>query len=161
MRRLASLTALALLAGACASVPMAPPEADRLAKEFKPTPGKANLYVFRDESFGGAIKMSVVLDGRLLGDTAKRTYLFTPVEPGKHTLVSKTENDSTLELDAKPGENLFVWQEVKMGVWAARSSLQLVPAANAKPRVEQCSLAVTQPAPAVAPAPSAAGVPRS
>jgi hypothetical protein len=160
--RLASLAVVTLLASACASVPMATPEADRLAKEFKTTPAKANLYVFRDELFGGAVKMSVLLDGRILGDTVKSTFLFTPVEPGKHTLVSKTENDSTLEIDAKAGQNVFVWQEVKMGIWAARSDLQLVPEADAKPRVEQCSLSLTQAPPPAAAAPSQPpAVPRS
>lgn len=167
MRRVVSLAVIALLASACASVPMASPEADRAAKEFKPSPGKANLYVFRDESYGGAVKMSVLLDSRILGDTVMHTFLFTQVEPGRHTLVSKTENDAVLQVDAQPGQNVFVWQEVKMGVWAARSQLLLVPETEARARVEQCSLAITEPAalPA-APSPAsasaaAAAVPRS
>ncbi|HET8538575.1 MAG TPA: DUF2846 domain-containing protein [Anaeromyxobacter sp.] len=153
MNRLAALLPVALLA-ACASVPKAPPELDRAAKEFKATPGKANLYVFRDESLGAAVKMSVALDGAPLGDTAAKTFLLKTVAPGKHALVSKAENEDTLEFVAKPGENVFVWQEVKMGFGSARSKLSLVDAASAQPRVAQCELAVggNVPLPAAPPA---------
>src|SRR5262245_8067608 len=106
--RLAALAVLAALATGCASVPMAAPEADLAAKQFKPTPGKTNVYVFRDETFGQAVKMSVTLDGKLFGDTAAHTYLLTVVDPGKHTLVSKSENDSRLDFDAAAGANVFV-----------------------------------------------------
>ncbi|HEX9242422.1 MAG TPA: DUF2846 domain-containing protein [Anaeromyxobacter sp.] len=163
MRRLASLVVLTLLASACASVPQATPEADRFAKELRTTPGKTNLYVFRDESFGGAVKMSVVLDGRMLGDTAAKTFLLASVDPGSHALVSKTENDARLEFVAEAGKNVYVWQEVKMGLWAARSELQLVDEANARARIEQCSLALGELMPplpqASAPAPTPAKVP--
>ncbi len=144
MLRLPSLLVLSLLASACASVPMASPEMDRTAKEFRNTPGKANLYVFRDESLGGAVKMSVILDGRLLGDTAAKTFLVTPVDPGPHALVSKTENDARLDFTAEAGKNLYVWQEVKMGLMSARSALHLVDEASARERISECRMAVRE-----------------
>jgi hypothetical protein len=169
MRRLASLAVLAALATACASVPRATPEADASAKEFRTTPGKANLYVFRDESFGGAVRMTVLLDGKLLGDTAANTFLLAAVDPGKHALVSKTENDANLEFVAEAGKNVYVWQEVKMGVWSARSQLSVMDEASAKPRVGRCSLAIGEmmpplpqaSTPAPAPAKEPAAIPGS
>ena len=131
---------VALVAG-CASVPMAPIEADAAAKRFEATPGKANLYVYRNENFGGAVKMSVVLDGAMLGDTAAMTYLFTPVERGHHQVTSKTENDSDVEFDAEEGKTYFLWQEVKMGVWTARSALHPVQEQEGRAAVLQCKLA--------------------
>ncbi len=167
MRRFTSLVALSLLATACASVPMASLEADRSAKEFRTTPGKSNLYVFRDESIGGAVKMTVLLDGRLLGDTAAKTFLITSVAPGLHAIVSKTENDARVDFTAVPGKNVYVWQEVKMGVWAARSDLHLIDEEVAKGRIAACSLAAGEapaaPEPTPAPSVSSASnaVPRS
>ncbi len=162
MKRLTAVLSLALLA-ACASVPKAPPEADRAAKEFKTTPGKTNLYVFRDESLGAAVKMSLALDGAPLGETAAKTFLLKTVAPGKHALLSKAENEDTLEFVGKPGENVFVWQEVKMGFGSARSKLSVVDATSAQPRVEQCELAaggnVPLPPPAPAPEKEPAAVP--
>jgi uncharacterized protein DUF2846 len=125
------------------------------------TAGKANLYVFRDESMGSAVKMSVLLDDKLLGDTAAKTFLLEAVDPGKHALVSKTENDARLDFTAEPGKNVYVWQEVKMGVLSARSALHLVEEAEAKPRINECNLSVREAAPAAAPAAPTKDVPRS
>lgn len=75
------LIANALLAG-CVSVPMAPPEADAMAKTFAVEPGKSNIYVYRNESMGGAIAMTVSLDGKVAGKSGPKTYFKWSVEPG-------------------------------------------------------------------------------
>jgi hypothetical protein len=139
-RALLALTAAAVLAG-CASVPKAPPELDLAAKQFQPpAPGNASLYVYRHESFGGAVRMSLLVDGRHVGDTGPRSFVWLGLAPGKHQLVSKAENDSVLELEAQPGATYFVWQEVKMGLMSARSKLQLVDEATGKAAVASCAL---------------------
>jgi hypothetical protein len=137
---IAGALALAVLASGCASVQMASAEMDTSAKSFAVKPNKANIYVYRNETMGAAIKMPLVLNGRMVGDTASKTFLLLEVDPGGHTLVSKTENDSVLKLDAVAGRNYFVWQEVKMGVFAARSQLQLVDEATGKAGVAECNL---------------------
>jgi uncharacterized protein DUF2846 len=140
------VVSLAVLASACASVPLAPPEADAQAKQFQaPPPGHANLYVYRNEGFGGAVRMSVNLDGAALGDTAAKTYLYTPIPAGTHTVVSKSENDSTAIIDARAGESYFVWQEVKMGLWSARSALQQVAEDRGRAGVLECKMGMTHP----------------
>ena len=140
-RAVLAASAVAMLA-ACASVPKASPERDRSAKQFAAPPkGKAALYVFRDESFGAAIKMSLLLDGRIVGDTAAKTFHWVEIAPGKHTLIGKAENESTLDFTAVPGQNVFVWQEVKLGVLSARNKLQLVDDQRGRAGVAQCELA--------------------
>ena len=129
-----------VLASGCASVPMASPELDSAAKSFAVKPGTANIYVYRNENFGAALKMPVALDGRLVGDTAAKTYLLLEVAPGPHTVVSKTENDSSVTLNAAAGHNYFLWQEVKMGLMSARSYLQEVDEATGKAGVAECKL---------------------
>jgi len=131
---------LVILASGCASVPMATPEQDAAARNFTVKPDKANIYVYRNETFGAAIKMPLALNGRLVGDTGPKTFILLEVAPGNHTLVSKTENDSTLTVNAVAGRNYFVWQEVKMGGFAARSALQLVDEATGKAGVTECKL---------------------
>jgi hypothetical protein len=141
LRRALTGAALAALA-ACASVPKAPPERDLAAKQFStPMPGQAALYVYRNESFGAAAKMGLILDGAYLGDTAAMTFHWVTIAPGKHTLVGKAENDAVLEFVAEPGRNVFVWQEVKMGMWSPRNRLELVDEARGKAAVAECSLA--------------------
>lgn len=128
--RTASLrTALVLLATwltACASVPMDTAARDEQGKRFATVPGKANLYVYRDQVFGAAAKLPVLLNGILIGETASRTYLTLEVEPGTHRLVSQAENDSTLDVKVEAGNNYFVHQQITLGFGSARSQLALV-----------------------------------
>jgi hypothetical protein len=133
----------ALVTG-CATVPMASPERDRQAKSFVVKPDMSNIYIYRNESMGAAIKMPVVVDHYDVGDTAAKTYLLVETNPGRHTIISKAENDSILEVNTQPGSNYFVWQEVKMGLMYARSKLQLVDEATGKAGVEECELATTR-----------------
>src|SRR5262249_10831871 len=130
--------AFVVLASGCASVQMASESMDASAKTYAVKPGMANVYVYRNETMGSAIKMPVALDGRLVGDTAAKTFMLLEVSPGSHTILSKTENDSTVTVNAVAGRNYFVWQEVKMGMMAARSQLQLVDEATGKAGVAEC-----------------------
>jgi hypothetical protein len=135
-----TLTAVLLMTG-CASVPMASKDADAKAKQFAPTPGgMANLYIYRDEIMGSAIKMPVLVDGLDVGDTVAKTYIFKTLPAGSHTVVSKAENDSSLTIDMTAGQTYFVWQEVKMGVLYARSKLHLVDEATGEAGVRESSL---------------------
>ena len=144
------MAVVAALLGGCASVPMASLEKDEQAKAFKVKPGTSNIYLYRNESFGGAVKMDVELDGKPMGKTAERTFFQFAVSPGRHTLLSRAENDSQLELITLEGRNYFVWQEVKAGVWFARNKLQLVDEPTGIVGVRECYL-IQFPVPAATP----------
>ena len=124
----------------CATVPMANVEKDDIAKSFSIPEGKANIYLYRNEVFGAAIKLPVVLDDKIVGDTAAKTYMLLQVTPGLHTIISKSEKDSELLITVEEGKNYFVWQEVKMGLWTARSKLHLVDESTGKAGVSECKL---------------------
>jgi hypothetical protein len=136
----AVLVAAALSLGGCASVPMASVEKDAAAKSFAAKSGKSNIYVYRNETLGAAVKLPLVLDGKAVGDTAAKTYLMLEVAPGSHTLISKGENDSVLPLTTVSGKNYFVWQEVKMGMFSPRTALQVVDEAAGQAGVNECKL---------------------
>jgi hypothetical protein len=131
--------ALACAAG-CATVPLASPQEDLRVKAAMPAPGTALVYLYRNESFGGAISMGVLMDNGYAGATGPHTYMVWQVAPGQHLLVSKAENDSMLPLVAEPGRKYYVWQEVKMGVLSARSQLQLVPDVQGMSALNECKL---------------------
>jgi hypothetical protein len=131
-----------LVVSGCATVPMGDAQLDAKLKTFAPPKDKAALYVYRNETLGAAIKMTVALDGKILGDTGAKTYLYTELNPGKHRLVSKTENDSVLDFEAIAGKVYYVWQEVKMGLWMARSQLQMVDDKTGQTGVLESQLAV-------------------
>ena len=158
--------ALVVLLSGCASVPMASIERDNQAKTFAVKPGLSNIYVYRNESMGAAVKMDVELDGKLIGQTVAKSYFALEVSPGKHTLISKAENDSALDVNAEAGTNNFVWQEVKMGLIIARNKLQIVDEATGKAGIAESKLieavqtnTTSQQALAPAPANTVSGTP--
>ena len=51
------------------------------------------------------------------------------------------ENVSTLKLTTEPGKTYYVWQEVKMGAFMARSQLQQVDEATGRKGVLECKRA--------------------
>lgn len=134
----ALILAGALLASGCASVPMASMQADQQAKKFETTAGKSNIYVYRNETFGAAIKMPVFIDDKVVGQTAADTYILATVDPGKHKVVSQSAEDASLDITTEPGKNYFIWQEVKMGVLSASSDLHLQNEAQGKAGVMEC-----------------------
>ncbi|NQD94987.1 DUF2846 domain-containing protein [Pseudomonas sp. CrR25] len=138
---LAALLAVAALTTGCASVPMADASRDAQAKTFNAPADKANIYVYRNENMGAAVKMDVSLNDQKVGQTVADTYLLLTVPSGQHTLKSNAENESVLQLTTEAGKNYFVWQEVKMGVLYARNKLQQVDDATGREGVSECKLA--------------------
>jgi hypothetical protein len=144
MKKLLAVAILALNLVGCATVTMGDDKQDAAFKTFTAPKDKAGVYVYRNEGMGAAIKMDVSMDGQAIGQTAAHTYLYKEVAPGKHTFTSKAENESALEIDAKPGTLLYLWQEVKMGFGSARSKLQLVDQAQGQKGVLESKLAETK-----------------
>lgn len=145
-RRLAFILAIGLavlMTGCAATVPMASKERDAAAKSFaQAPPDKANLYIYRNSTFGFALRKFVSIDGKPVGATAAKTYLFKQIEPGKRILSTESEfSDNTLELDALPGKTYFVRQYIKMGVFKGGANLELVPEEVARPEVLECERA--------------------
>jgi Protein of unknown function (DUF2846) len=142
LKKLIPLGVSLLIMAGCASVPMGDPQKDAALKTFSAPQEKAAIYVYRNENMGAAIKMPVALDGKILGDTAAKTYLYTEVEPGSHKRVPKTKHSSKLNVDTVAGKIYYVWQEVKMGMWTARSRLHLVDDEAGQNGVRESKLAV-------------------
>lgn len=133
------LSVVSLLMG-CSSVPMASVEHDSQAKTFTVKPDKSNIYLYRNESMGAAVKMDVLLDGKPVGQTVANSYMEFEVSPGQHTIISKAENDDVLNINTESGKNYFVWQEVKMGMLYARNLLHLSDEQTGKAGVLECRL---------------------
>jgi len=139
------LVAATVLVSGCASVPMADPAADSAAKTFSPLPGKAGVYIFRNESMGAAIKMDIFLDGKKLGESAAKTYFYVPLNPGTHEVMGKAENESRVSFNAVAGRVYYIWQEVKMGMMSARNQLTQVDDAKGRAGVMESKLVSSAP----------------
>ena len=134
---------IVLLAIGCASVPMAPPEDDVARKAFAPpAQNVAGLYIYRNSNLGGALKKSIYIDGELIGETGPMTYFFREITPGEHRLSTESEfSNNDLSINAVGGQNLFVRQYIKLGLFVGGANLELVPAEQGKQGVLECKLA--------------------
>jgi hypothetical protein len=136
-------TFLALTVAGCASVPMGDARQDAVKKTFVAKPDVAGVYIYRNESMGGAVRMDVDIDGKTIGQTAAKTYFYAELAPGTHTITSKSENTDSLGIDVVAGKLYYIWQEVKMGVLYARTKLHIVSDDEGKKGVLESQLAKT------------------
>ena len=100
----------------------------------------AQIFVYRYESLGFAVPITVKLDGRASGRTVGQTYVMWEVEPGLHEVSSHAEGASAVSLNVEPGKSYFIWQEVKVGLWKARSSLHQVDEETGRKFLAECRL---------------------
>lgn len=144
MRKLILAVSVSLALVGCASVPMGDAKQDAALKTFVAKPDVAGIYVYRNENFGAAIKMDIDVDGKNIGQTAAKTYLYKEVTPGKHIVTGRSENVDNVEVNAVAGKLYYIWQEVKMGLMYAGNKLHLVDEAQGKKGVLESNLAETK-----------------
>ena len=90
-----------------AIVPLASEQADVEAKRFLPQPGKASIYVIREDIFAGqATLFQVSLDGKDQGKLSRGTYFLFTVPPGKH-VVDFAGGDAFRGSEARGTETIY------------------------------------------------------
>jgi hypothetical protein len=145
MRKIIVVTSLILIAflNGCASVPMAAVENDTARKSFpSPSPGTAGLYIYRNTSLGGALKKDIFIDDVRVAETAPMTYFYFEVEDGMRKLSTESEfSPNDLIVDVEQGNNYFVQQSIKFGVFVGGADLELVSEEEGKKGVLECKLA--------------------
>jgi len=143
-KNLLVVAALSFVLAGCASVQLGDPAKNAELKNFAPKADVASIYIYRNENMGGAVPMDVAVDGKPLGTTGAKTYLYTEVTPGTHVITSKAENTSELSIDTSAGKVYYVWEEVKMGLMYARNKLSLVDETTGQNGVKESNLAATK-----------------
>gem|GEM_PF-1283579 len=121
--------------------PLSRKEMDLKAKALTPAEGKALVYVLRPTGFGALIRMNLECDSVHIGSTKAENYVYAMLDPGTHTLVSKAENHSSLEVTLEAGKTYYVKQQVKMGFAFAETGLKLVDEQEGQKYLKKCKLA--------------------
>ena len=114
---------------------------DATLKQFVTKPEVAGLYVYCDQWMGLVPKSNVLVDGQPLGQLGSHAYLYADVSPGRHSITAMMDDTDTLEVDAVPGRNYYVWQEPKLGWGYPRARLHLVPEARGQAAVHSARVA--------------------
>jgi len=137
--------ALVTFFSGCTSVPMANKDVSDQAKQFSATSeGKVGLYVFRDSALGAALKKDVWVDGKCLGETAPNIFFYEELEDKPQHLISTesefSPNEMTLKTEA--GNNYFVRQYIKLGVFVGGAGLESVSEDEGKRIVAKLKMAL-------------------
>lgn len=142
---IAAVVVTASLMGGCTSVPMETKEKSEQAKQFNaPAEGKAGLYVYRSGNFGGALKKDVWLNGECIGETAPNMFFYEEVNGDREHKVS-TESEfsaNDLVIKTKKGQNYFVSQFIKMGVFVGGAGVELVDENKGKKEISKLEMAI-------------------
>ncbi|MBX9811037.1 MAG: DUF2846 domain-containing protein [Burkholderiales bacterium] len=102
------LTAI-LLAG-CVQLPPSPQ--DIQAKKFESVPGKAVIYLVRNDPDISRLAAPVKLDDAIMGTTYAGTYFRWEVAPGRHRISGYASDNGEITLATEAGKIYFVRQIV-------------------------------------------------
>jgi hypothetical protein len=114
------------------------------AKQFaQPSDGNAGLYIFRDLPLGVALKKSIWVDEKCIGQSANQVFFYTEVIGNKqHVISTQSEfSPNTLALMVEAGKNYFIRQYIKFGVFIGGADLEVVPEEAGKAAVLKTQLA--------------------
>lgn len=146
MKQIFAAAAVAtILATGCTSVPMESKEKSNLAKQFNaPSEGKAGLYVYRAGSFGGALKKDVWLNGKCVGETAPDMFFYEEVNGDtEHKISTESEfSPNDLIIKTESGQNYFISQYIKMGVFVGGANVELIDEEKGKKAVSKLDMAI-------------------
>ncbi len=109
-----------------------------------PEPGSAALVVARTTSMGRLVTFDTYLDREMIGATRGKGYFIkTDVAPGTHFVISKAENWETVKIAFEPGRVYYILEVVRVGMWKARLSKQLLTPEQLKDTLDDgCKLLV-------------------
>ena len=85
----------------------------------KPIPeGMGRVYFYRKSAFGGkALRPSIVLNGRTVGQSVSGTYFVVDREPGNCEVSCSVLMEHTINFDLADGETVYVETKTTMGIY--------------------------------------------
>ena len=143
-KKIALIALASSLFAGCASVPMESKEASQQAKSFnKPSGDNAGLYIYRAGGLGTALKKDIWVNDKCVGETAPNMFFYKEVKGGEeHKISTESEfSPNDLMVKAESGENYFIKQYIKMGVFVGGANLKLVDEHEGRNAVTKLELA--------------------
>jgi hypothetical protein len=129
----------------CASVPMESKEVSDKAKQFNPpSEGKAGLYIYRPSGPGTALKKDIWVDGQCIGESAQKVFFYEEVLGNQeHKISTESEfSPNDLLVKTESGQNYFIKQYIKIGVFVGGANLELVDEAKGKKDIAKLGMAI-------------------
>ncbi|MBV8392443.1 MAG: hypothetical protein JOY81_04600 [Alphaproteobacteria bacterium] len=136
---LGSLLAPLLALAACATVPLAPPQADQEGKRFDPPAQDAGvLYVYRGAGLmASARRVDVGVAGGFHAELAMNTYFRLEGPPGPVHVECKTDNTAGRQIAMNAGEIHYAEVVMHAGVFGPSCSVEEVPSQRGQAAIMQ------------------------
>jgi hypothetical protein len=109
-------------------------------KEMLPPEDKALVYIIRPSIVGRVVELILECNGTYLATTKGKRFLYLLLDPGAHTFVSKSKNESSLQLNLEAGLSYFILQKVKAVGAKPLTVLELMKEVTGREKLKKCSL---------------------
>jgi hypothetical protein len=134
------LLLLALALAGCAPLPPSPEDLE--AKRFERVPGKAVIYLVRNDPDFSYEVSTVMLDDNMMGSTYPGTYFRWVLEPGRHVIRGYAGDNGSIRVDVAPDTMYFIQQSVtRMFHGFAQSFFRPIPEPHGRAVVLRSELA--------------------
>ena len=108
-------------------------------RTMKPEVDKALVYVLRPTAFGYICDLPVKINGKGIGSTGAKTFLYASLDPGSYKITSYGENETTLPMEMKAGQTYYIQQQIKMGLTSCRTQLKRLNDTSGKDMLNKCN----------------------
>jgi len=132
-----SMSGALLLVALCSLVSALPARAQEDARRATPPPGRALVFVYRNDRVPLAAQVPVVVNTELVGELANGTFVTATVSPGNTYLRIGDRVLSTLYFVAAANQRYFVRVEATYGLSLVRTEVQLVSETEGRSSLEQ------------------------
>ena len=105
-----------------------------------PKAGNAVLVIARTTSMAFGVTIENYLDKKLIGQTKGKSYFITDIAPGQHYVMGHAENWSTAKINFEAGKIYFLNQDIRMGVWMARTGFTALAANEAAQQLNESGI---------------------
>src|SRR5262245_43663712 len=119
-------------AGTIQRVPM--PDQSKTVED----PTKGRIYVMRPSSLDNMVSMNIADGVDPTGKTGPSGYLCWDRQPGDVVVSSASENTSRVSLAVRPGSVHYILQNIRMGIWVARTDLEVLDEEKGKKELKKC-----------------------
>jgi hypothetical protein len=117
---------LAFVMAACAPLPPSPQDLE--AKRFEMVPGKAVIYLVRDDPDVSRDPGTLMLDDMMMGSSYPGTYFRWVVDPGRHQIRGYAGDTGSITMDVSADRMYFVQHSYSRGFFGfGQSFFRVVP----------------------------------
>ena len=110
-------------------------------KTMPPIPkGKGRVFVYRDTTFGAAVRPKIQIDEQPIGTSIAKGFCYSDQTPGKHVVSLATEWKHKDTVSVSAGQPSFVRTHVTMGAFVGHVIPTALSSSEAEMEIKNCKL---------------------